>query len=189
MKSSQAISTFTRFTYIQYILHTLKYTYYIGTQKHYLNIHAYIHTYIHIRNTYIYSTIHTYLPIQYIHTYMHTYLLTNRTNLIGAPLIKVYVHTFILTYAYIHTFDISQAPNPEELQAELRDKIANLYLFDCLRANKSTSAWGRSAQHILLHTYIPTYIHTSYKHTGTVCHFVQDCHFVHTVSIHTYIHT
>jgi asparagine synthase (glutamine-hydrolysing) len=40
-------------------------------------------------------------------------------------------------YLYFH-----KAPNPEELQAELRDKIANLYLFDCLRANKSTSAWG-----------------------------------------------
>jgi asparagine synthase (glutamine-hydrolysing) len=40
-------------------------------------------------------------------------------------------------YLYFH-----KAPNAEELQAELRDKIANLYLFDCLRANKSTSAWG-----------------------------------------------
>ena len=81
--------------------------------------------------------------------------------------ITVTIHT--------HSLDISQAPNPEELQAELRDKIANLYLFDCLRANKSTSAWGRSAQHILLHTYIHTYI--QYIHmkgsNGTVCHFVQ----------------
>ena len=40
-------------------------------------------------------------------------------------------------YLYFH-----KAPNAEELQAELRDKIANLHLFDCLRANKSTSAWG-----------------------------------------------
>lgn len=44
-------------------------------------------------------------------------------------------------YLYFH-----KAPNPEELQAELRDKIANLYLFDCLRANKSTSAWGLEAR-------------------------------------------
>ena len=29
---------------------------------------------------------------------------------------------------------------------ELKDKIANLYLFDCLRANKSTSAWGLEAR-------------------------------------------
>ena len=39
-----------------------------------------------------------------------------------------------------------KAPNAEELQAELRDKIKNLYLFDCLRANKSTSAWGLEAR-------------------------------------------
>ena len=44
-------------------------------------------------------------------------------------------------YLYFH-----KAPNPEELQAELRDKISNLYLFDCLRANKSTSAWGLEAR-------------------------------------------
>ena len=44
-------------------------------------------------------------------------------------------------YLYFH-----KAPNPEEMQAELKDKIANLYLFDCLRANKSTSAWGVEAR-------------------------------------------
>jgi len=44
-------------------------------------------------------------------------------------------------YLYFH-----KAPNPEELQAELRDKIANLHLFDCARANKSTSAWGLEAR-------------------------------------------
>lgn len=44
-------------------------------------------------------------------------------------------------YLYFH-----KAPNASELQAELRDKIANLYLFDCLRANKSTSAWGLEAR-------------------------------------------
>jgi asparagine synthase (glutamine-hydrolysing) len=44
-------------------------------------------------------------------------------------------------YLYFH-----KAPNPTELQAELRDKIANLYLFDCLRANKATSAWGLEAR-------------------------------------------
>lgn len=44
-------------------------------------------------------------------------------------------------YLYFH-----KAPNAEELQAELRDKIANLHLFDCLRANKSTSAWGLEAR-------------------------------------------
>lgn len=45
---------------------------------------------------------------------------------------------------YIFTF--FKAPNAEELQAELRDKLASLHLFDCLRANKSTSAWGLEAR-------------------------------------------
>lgn len=40
-------------------------------------------------------------------------------------------------YLYFH-----KAPNKEEFQAELREKIENLHLFDCLRANKATSAWG-----------------------------------------------
>ena len=44
-------------------------------------------------------------------------------------------------YLYFH-----KAPNPEELQAELRDKLCGLHLFDCLRANKSTSAWGLEAR-------------------------------------------
>lgn len=44
-------------------------------------------------------------------------------------------------YLYFH-----KAPNAEELQAELRDKLASLHLFDCLRANKSTSAWGVEAR-------------------------------------------
>lgn len=44
-------------------------------------------------------------------------------------------------YLYFH-----KAPNPEEMQAELLDKISNLYLYDCLRANKSTSAWGVEAR-------------------------------------------
>mmetsp|Transcript_9015 Transcript_9015/g.14958 ORF Transcript_9015/g.14958 Transcript_9015/m.14958 type:complete len:587 (+) Transcript_9015:82-1842(+) len=44
-------------------------------------------------------------------------------------------------YLYFH-----KAPNAGELQAELRDKIDNLHLFDCLRANKSTSAWGVEAR-------------------------------------------
>ena len=44
-------------------------------------------------------------------------------------------------YLYFH-----KAPNAKEMQAELRDKLANLHLFDCLRANKSTSAWGVEAR-------------------------------------------
>lgn len=44
-------------------------------------------------------------------------------------------------YLYFH-----KAPNSAELHAELVDKISNLHLFDCLRANKSTSAWGLEAR-------------------------------------------
>lgn len=44
-------------------------------------------------------------------------------------------------YLYFH-----KAPNAAELQAELRDKVANLHMFDCLRANKATSAWGLEAR-------------------------------------------
>ena len=44
-------------------------------------------------------------------------------------------------YLYFH-----KAPNEKEFHEELKDKINNLYLFDCLRANKCTSAWGVEAR-------------------------------------------
>lgn len=44
-------------------------------------------------------------------------------------------------YLYFH-----KAPSAEELQAELLDKIDRLHLYDCLRANKATSAWGVEAR-------------------------------------------
>lgn len=44
-------------------------------------------------------------------------------------------------YLYFH-----RAPNAHEMQSELKDKLMNLHLFDCLRANKSTSAWGVEAR-------------------------------------------
>mmetsp|Transcript_16709 Transcript_16709/g.17467 ORF Transcript_16709/g.17467 Transcript_16709/m.17467 type:complete len:579 (-) Transcript_16709:16-1752(-) len=40
-------------------------------------------------------------------------------------------------YLYFH-----KAPNEKEFYDELCDKINNLHLYDCLRANKSTSSWG-----------------------------------------------
>lgn len=40
-------------------------------------------------------------------------------------------------YLYFH-----KAPNKEEFQKELVDKLKSLHYFDCLRANKSMSAWG-----------------------------------------------
>mmetsp|Transcript_15087 Transcript_15087/g.39865 ORF Transcript_15087/g.39865 Transcript_15087/m.39865 type:complete len:630 (+) Transcript_15087:205-2094(+) len=44
-------------------------------------------------------------------------------------------------YLYFH-----KAPNKQELHAELIDKVAQLNIYDCLRANKSTMAWGVEAR-------------------------------------------
>jgi asparagine synthase (glutamine-hydrolysing) len=40
-------------------------------------------------------------------------------------------------YLYFHL-----APNPEEFHKECCRRVKNLHSFDCLRANKSTAAWG-----------------------------------------------
>jgi len=44
-------------------------------------------------------------------------------------------------YLYFH-----KAPNPEELHKETVRKVKDLYKYDCLRANKSTMAWGLEAR-------------------------------------------
>uniref|UniRef100_A0A0D6QZ42 Asparagine synthetase [glutamine-hydrolyzing] n=1 Tax=Araucaria cunninghamii TaxID=56994 RepID=A0A0D6QZ42_ARACU len=44
-------------------------------------------------------------------------------------------------YLYFH-----KAPNKEEFHCETCRKIKSLHLYDCLRANKSTSAWGVEAR-------------------------------------------
>ncbi|KAJ8609457.1 hypothetical protein CTAYLR_005425, partial [Chrysophaeum taylorii] len=44
-------------------------------------------------------------------------------------------------YLYFH-----KAPNKQELHAELKDKLDQLHIYDCLRANKSTMAWGVEAR-------------------------------------------
>ncbi|KAK2980258.1 hypothetical protein RJ640_008926 [Escallonia rubra] len=44
-------------------------------------------------------------------------------------------------YLYFH-----KAPNKEEFHQETCQKIKGLHLYDCLRANKSTSAWGVEAR-------------------------------------------
>ena len=44
-------------------------------------------------------------------------------------------------YLYFH-----KAPNREEFHEETCRKVNMLYLYDCLRANKSTSAWGIEAR-------------------------------------------
>ena len=40
-------------------------------------------------------------------------------------------------YLYFH-----KCPNAQEFQDECKDKIARLYMYDCLRCNKAMSAWG-----------------------------------------------
>lgn len=44
-------------------------------------------------------------------------------------------------YLYFH-----KAPNKEEFHKETCRKVKDLHLYDCLRANKSTSAWGVEAR-------------------------------------------
>eukprot|EP00123_Amoebidium_parasiticum_P000873 comp11789_c0_seq1/m.6393 comp11789_c0_seq1/g.6393 ORF comp11789_c0_seq1/g.6393 comp11789_c0_seq1/m.6393 type:complete len:575 (-) comp11789_c0_seq1:501-2225(-) len=44
-------------------------------------------------------------------------------------------------YLYFH-----KAPNREEFQKETIRKLKALYMYDCLRANKATSAWGVEAR-------------------------------------------
>jgi len=44
-------------------------------------------------------------------------------------------------YLYFH-----KAPNPEELHRETVRKVRDLHKYDCLRANKSTMAWGVEAR-------------------------------------------
>ena len=39
-----------------------------------------------------------------------------------------------------------KAPSPEELHAETVRKLNDLHYYDCLRANKSTMAWGVEAR-------------------------------------------
>lgn len=39
-----------------------------------------------------------------------------------------------------------KAPNKEEFQSETVRKLQDLYKYDCLRANKSTMAWGVEAR-------------------------------------------
>jgi len=44
-------------------------------------------------------------------------------------------------YLYFH-----KAPNAQEFHEELNRKLSKLHMFDCLRANKSMSAWGVEAR-------------------------------------------
>nr|TKW20878.1 hypothetical protein SEVIR_4G118903v2 [Setaria viridis] len=49
-------------------------------------------------------------------------------------------------YLYFH-----KAPNKKEFHEETCRKIKALHLYDCLRANKATSAWGVEARVPFLH--------------------------------------
>jgi asparagine synthase (glutamine-hydrolysing) len=55
--------------------------------------------------------------------------------------LEVFFKYNITGYLYFHS-----APNAEALQHECIDRIKNLHTSDCLRANKSTMAWGLEAR-------------------------------------------
>lgn len=50
-----------------------------------------------------------------------------------------------LLKTFLAHVDLSSAQQ-DEMQKELARKVKGLYKFDCLRANKSTSAWGVEAR-------------------------------------------
>eukprot|EP01036_Dinobryon_divergens_P033570 gene33571-43385_t len=79
----------------------------------------------------------------FLGTVHHSYTYTIQEGLDAIREVIYHLETFDTTTVRASTPMFLMAPNPEELQAELRDKIANLYLFDCLRANKRISI-GRS---------------------------------------------
>ena len=49
--------------------------------------------------------------------------------------------TLLKSRSYFH-----DAPNKEEFHEETVKRVKNLHLADCLRANKSTAAWGVEAR-------------------------------------------
>eukprot|EP01035_Chromulina_nebulosa_P026794 gene26794-35121_t len=73
----------------------------------------------------------------FLGTVHHSYTYTIQEGLDAIREVIYHLETFDTTTVRASTPMFLMAPNPEELQAELRDKIANLYLFDCLRANKT----------------------------------------------------
>lgn len=67
-------------------------------------------------------------------------------------------------YLYFH-----KCPNKEEFQKETVRKLKGLYKFDCLRANKSTAAWGVEARVPFLDKEFLDYVMTEINPQDKMC--------------------
>ena len=89
--------------------------------------------------------------IYYLETYDVTTIRASAPMFLLARKIKSYGIKMVLSgegadeifggYLYFH-----KAPNDKEFHEECINRVENLYKFDCLRANKSTMAWGLEAR-------------------------------------------
>lgn len=85
---------------------------------------------IHHLETYDITTIRASTPM---------YLLSRKISALGLKMVSSGEGSDELFGGYLY---FHKAPNEQEFYDELCDKINNLHLYDCLRANKSTSSWG-----------------------------------------------
>jgi asparagine synthase (glutamine-hydrolysing) len=85
------------------------------------------------------------------------YLLSKRIKALGVKMVLSGEGSDELFGGYLY---FHKAPSPEEFYAETIDKVQQLYLFDCLRANKSTAAAGVEARPPFLDTeFVETVLH------------------------------
>uniref|UniRef100_A0A915IZP9 Asparagine synthetase [glutamine-hydrolyzing] n=1 Tax=Romanomermis culicivorax TaxID=13658 RepID=A0A915IZP9_ROMCU len=108
---------------------------FLGTSHHEFNFHVQegidsLAEVIYHLETYDVTTIRASTPM---------YLMSRRIKSLGIKMILSGegADEIMGGYLYFH-----QAPNEVEFQRECIDRIKNLHLSDCLRANKSTAAWG-----------------------------------------------
>lgn len=71
------------------------------------------------------------------------YLLSRKIKALGVKMVLSGEGSDEIFGGYLY---FGNAPNKEEFHAETIKRVKNLHLSDCLRANKSTSAWGVEAR-------------------------------------------
>lgn len=71
------------------------------------------------------------------------YLLSRKVKALGIKMVLSGEGADELLGGYLH---FHKAPTPEAFHDECKMRVNNLHLFDCLRANKSTMAWGLEAR-------------------------------------------